>query len=320
MKPQNQPPRPPKDNVYLGYRDNRQEFGNGGAAVQRLAGHAKHDGVRIAKAKEIEDAILTTVPFPFDVKFDLCCNQPPFFDSFIYTEFGHGMLLLTQSVEINHRLLALAAETGERDTSILDGYLTKLSDKYVLKNVDGIPAIKGIVVLPGSNRMKAVDLARVQQILDEDPEVMVKPHPLTNEQSFRELRARFRHDRMLDPKISGFGLIKRAETVYTTTSSETCLQSFLMGKHVVDVSNYEFASGGTYAHINYQLFEGLREGGMEEARARLAAILSSPLSGILEIPDGYTTNDYLPPRIVEYVQKALELREHWRLMVRPARY
>lgn len=320
MKPENQPQRPPKDHVYLGYRDNRREFVQGGGGTQRLGGRTTHDQKRIARAQEIEETILCNVPFPFDVKLDLCCNQPPYFDSYIYTEFGRGMMLFTQSVEINHRMLAAAVETGDRDTSILDKYLTTISDKYKLKSTSEMPDIPGIVILPGSNRMRCADLSRIQQILDENPEVMVKPHPLTNEQTFRALRARFRHDRMLGPDMSGFELIRRAETVYTTTSSETCFQSFLMGKHVVDVSSYEFASGGTYSHINYQLFEGMKEGGMDEVRARLAAIISSPYGGLLEVPEGHTAKDYLPPRIVEYVKKSLELREHWQLMVRPAQF
>lgn len=323
QQPQPQPKKPnPADDVYLGYRDNRREFDvRSGAAAKRLGGQVKHNAERSANCSRIEEIILANIPFPFDVKFDLCCNQPPFFDSFIYTEFGHGMMLMTQSTEINHRMMVLAAEYNDGDTELLDSYAARLKDKYELKVISDIPAIPTVVMLPGSNRFNLADVPAIARLLDEDLTAMVKPHPLTNDNTFRQMRQVFGHDRILNPKASGHAILSKADTIYTTTGSETCFQAALLGKEVCDITNYEFATGGAYSHLNRQIHQAKAKGGKPAIRQTLANILSSPCSGILELnPEQGLTEDVLAERIRLYVEAALDIREMFRLMVRPARF
>lgn len=255
----------------------------------------------LAELQGLEALVRATAPLP--VSYDVGRIQPPHFHEFTYTE-GLGCLMVSpQSREAAARLAAGTARHAR--FSVADAIEARLrsgepADKYRL-DAPLNPAATKIAFIPGSNIFGTmVSRELFTRTLTEDPEIFIKPHPITDERLIRHLGREFGYHRLLDPRSSGVAYLAQAERVYTTTTSELGLFAVLMGVPISNIGNYINESGGIYHHFYRLVF------GLEPARARedLRAALDSETAGLLHPDDPDPER-----RLRHFFARAMSVRE-----------
>ena len=174
---------------------------------------AARDFARLEKA--FRDVLAPSVP-----SYDVASVQGADFSEWAYGE-GFGCYLArTQSIEINARLaLAAAAWEGEISADIANAVRSGLRDKWSLEPADPEPGVK-VWFPPGGNLGWIVNTDNVLRAFDLDASWRLKPHPVTTEADLREAVRAFGVDRVYDPGVSGLALLRAADAVGSTTTSE----------------------------------------------------------------------------------------------------
>lgn len=92
----------------------------------------------------------------------------------------------------------------------LDNYKTALMDKYLLGAVpDKWTKARKIVFMPGHNRMDVASVENITRLAFEDEEILIKPHPLTDDGGMAVLGRSLGWNRIIPKDISGFELLKK---------------------------------------------------------------------------------------------------------------
>ena len=150
----------------------------------------------------------------------------------------------------------------------------KSLDKYRLRRVK--KKFNYVIFLPGTNIIgDIVNWKRVEQELDKG--AYLKCHPLTSAYVFADLKRKYK-DRIIDKKLSGHSLLKKAETVGCCSNSEMGLIGLAQGSKV-NVFDKPKAKPRTYTSIYCALWKGNVEN--EASPLDLKRILSSEYSGLV---------------------------------------
>lgn len=239
---------------------------------------------------ELEEKIIKHSPLP--INYDLNRPQNGFFDEFTYTELMNDYIIVSpMSIEAQARLVKKASMSVNTDKVNLS-----LQDKYQeLKPIEA--EYKKVVFLPGSNLLwRVVSKEALYRVMHENQDAVIKMHPLTSPEDAKKLKVAFGKTRLVCPKVSGIGLLKSAEKVYTTAHSELGVIASLMGKQVEVVSNFFKEHEGTY-YCLYQYRNNI---------LALNSIFHNPvLSGIFHKNTRQSV-------IREYFDNAMEMREFMR--------
>lgn len=268
-------------------------------------------GSRNAWAESIEELVRDRSPFP--ISYDVVSTlQTMAFTEYSYTELVGGFWVQTQSIELNNRLLDFASrENCGRDLSELSA-LTE--DKYIM---DAVPSmyknVKRICFLPGSNCLDIASLELTARLAHEEDDVYFKPHPITDDKMMRVLKMKFGAHRLIPKNVSGATLLRQCDEVFTSAASEMAITGTILGKKVVNISNFFHESRGAYHPISRALFLVHRKRGVEEAQRVLANIVYCPWSGVF-FP--FTSSD-LEARIDSYFKKTMEMRDMYRPLSSP---
>jgi hypothetical protein len=99
--------------------------------------------------------------------------------------------------------------------------------------------------------------------------------------------------------------------VYTTTASEMAISGTILGKKVVNISNYNNEGSGAYHSISRLLFEAHKHS-IKEAQDLLNSLYSCPWSGILIAQQGD-----IEYRMSEFYKKALDYRSFYKPLGSP---
>lgn len=257
----------------------------------------------LLQIEPLEEIVRELSPLP--ISYDICRAQPPFFEEFTYTEMMGGMVVFPQSCELAARVVERAAENflGGTVPAWFVESLLATGDKYSLDSVDKV--YDQIVILPGSNLFEEMVCKHtLTRVMHENPDAMLKPHPLTNDHTLTKLGRLFGYRRVLEPKASGWAYLKAAKKVYYTTATEMGLYAILMGKQVGSVTNIRNEGRGTFAPF-YRL---CRADLTEAQRAgTLAHALYAPGSGFV-LPGAPDVRESLRM----FFEAAMELREFFR--------
>lgn len=276
------------------------------AQLEKLGGYAKRSE-RSKWAEEQELLIRDLAPFPSS--YDVSQTQGTGFSEYTYTELLGGAWVATQSLEINCRLLDLASQYPDReqiDLSLLIG------DKYQQSDDLGkFSGIKRVCFLPGHNAMDIASIELIGRLVHEEPDIMFKPHPITNEQAMSFIGARVGWNRVIPKDLSGNALLSQCDSVYTTSASEMAISGTILGKKVINVSNFFVEGSGAYHSISRLLFRA-HAVSVEQAQLVLSSLISCPWSGIVIDQHIDTKN-----RFESYFAKTLELRELYRPLASP---
>ena len=274
--------------------------------VQRhKVGDRNTRSTRNAWAETIEQKVRDLAPFP--ATYDVNATQPTNFTEYSYTELAGGFWITTQSLEINARLIDLAArQVSESDT--LDRLAAILQDKYVLNKPE--TTYKRVCFLPGNNMLDVASIEIIARIVHEEEDVMFKLHPLTNDEAINVVRKRVGWNRIIPREVSGMELLRHCDEVFTSSASEMAITGTVLGKKVVNISNFFNEGSGAYHVISRVLFKAHRTS-VATAQRALVNMIDCPWSGML-FPWHSTDS-----RIVAYFDKSLELRDMYKPLAAP---
>lgn len=236
---------------------------------------------------------------PLSITCDVQSIQPPYFTEYNYCDMLSGINITTLSSEINARMAIAASETTT--TNIFP--IGEVMDKYELKNSS--KKYNKIIFLVGSNGCNLIDQCKLQQLVHEDDEWVIKPHPVTNEKMLRDLGNLCGYHRVLDPKISGFSLLRNAKYIACLSTSEIWILARLLGIYVTDITRYDRSWLSAYQHITRLLDN------TEQDYTKLNNILMSDLSGHLRLNYGENKCKELANNYFEY---SLNLRENFKMV------
>ena len=111
-------------------------------------------------------------------------------------------------------------------------------------------------------------------------------------------------DRILDKTLSGHQLLLQCDEVYTTSASEMAITATVLGKKVINVSNFFTEGAGTYHAISRVLFRAHQKHSIEYAQQLLNNIIHCNYSGLL-----FNWQQNIDERIDTFYKKSLELRD-----------
>lgn len=251
---------------------------------------------------------------PLPVTYDIGRLQLPFFTEYTYNDSMDAIYISPQSTEVAAIMAerALDDETNPRfdfTASFEKGKSEKDTyDKYnLVTDIFEPPQIrKKIVFPPGSNLFnKLVSKEILYRLMHEDPSVMIKPHPLSNNDLLRKLGRDFGYHRLIGPTASGYKLLENADFIWGTTASEMPIRAALLGIPVFNVGNFFEEQVGSHMPVNRLLWN--QRG--EEAKHRATRILSSPLSGFF-----FPEDPNLKENIKLYFTETLRVRERFKTL------
>lgn len=169
-------------------------------------------------------------------------------DNLIYTEFfgGLGGIILRPTHPI-HKYKSYTDAINDNNTNKDFSELVKTAgDKYKMNG--SFQKYERIIIFPGSNCIhKEVNHRDVMIAVAAGAKI--KPHPLTCGANLDNIKEVFGADNVLDPRISGFELVKNAELVYCTKQSELTMYAILLGKVVRYIEMDKISGSGCYRSI-----------------------------------------------------------------------
>lgn len=252
----------------------------------------------------VENLVRRYAPLP--VTYDIGRLQQPYFSEYTYNDSMDAIYVTPQSSEIAARMAVLALEDEINPrfdfTTSFEKGRNELNqfDKYNLDEANTIFP-KKVVFPPGSNMLsKIVSKENLFRLMYEDPQVMIKPHPLTNSEHIRKLGRDFGYHRLLSPNTGSERILENVDVMWGTTASEMPVRAALMGKRVLNISNFFEEQVGSHLPINRLLWNV--DG--EEAKIRATRVLGSPLGGFF-----FAEDPNLAENLQLYFAKTMEIRE-----------
>lgn len=222
-------------------------------------------------AESIEELVRAKCPYP--CSYDVSQTQSSRFTEYTYTELLGAMWVATQSQEINCRIMQI--ESQKEATVSLDEIQSLVQDKYLLnEKPHSHSGAREVIFMAGHNMLDVVSVEQVHRLIHENDDVVIKPHPITNEESLAFLGARFGWNRIAPKDASGYKMLMDADVVYTSTASEFAISGTAFGKKVVNVSNWFNEPVGAYWCISRLLFNAHKES-IEKAQKVLCSLFSN---------------------------------------------
>lgn len=258
---------------------------------------SKEDGLL-----EIERAFEAAAPLT--ITYDVKPIQNPYFTEFTYFDFlKDGLYFGSMSAEINARMIEQAVHNGDPDLEIVHRLRDNFKDKYELNQTISSKAATKVVFLPGSNLRHIVDSSKLDRILYDNPEFLIKPHPITTPEGLKDLGLQYGWNRIIDPNESGLMYLLGAEVVVTTANSELSLVANMFDKMWVDVTHTKHLKECSYAPIS-KMF---RELDHKYNNRVMASIFNSKQSGVM-----FSWQQDIDERIESYIDSVMNLREFFK--------
>lgn len=254
--------------------------------------------------KEVEPFLREAAPLP--ISYDVDSTQPPRFTEYSYTEFLGGLLINTQSVEINTRLIAEASGVQHKKNHL--SLMAGVGDKYELDKSTPEEWPKEVAFMVGHNMFDLVSPEIMARRAFENKDFYVKLHPLTNEEYSRKVAQFVGWDRIIPKNASGVELVHHCDTAHVSTATELASLAVCLGKKIKNISSFFHESSGIYYPINTQLFKS------DNPENTLANIVDCPYSGVI-----FPWMEDKEERIVKYFEKTLEMRDKYGNISSPSR-
>ena len=262
----------------------------------------------------LENILFATME-PDVPSYDVNSVQDANFDEWSYTEGLNCLMVFTQSVEINARLMmgVVTWDGGNQMTDSPAKHITAtIGDKWAGAIHSGKFTHEPDLYTffpPGNNLIsQIVNVDNVLRAFDGDSRWMMKPHPISTDECVADMRRTFGATRIYSRKASGMEILRRSAVVGFTTASEMGLVSLLLQRKTVDFSLYERESRGRY----HPLYKAIRDSCVLPHNA-IKRMMECPWSGVipLDTPDHEAEN-----RIQQYKRHTLSLRNTIKSVVR----
>lgn len=246
---------------------------------------------------------------PYPISYDVNQGQSSNFSEYTYTEFLGGLWICSQSLEINCRIFEDASNyTQSREITDLSSIV---ADKYNMIEEDLGRPIKRVCFLPGHNRLDVCSTEITSRLAFEEEDIWFKPHPITNDEAMRMIGARIGWNRIIPREVSGNMILRNCEELFTTSASEMAISGTILGKKVVNVSNFFNEGSGAYYPISKILFKKHKES-VKAAQEALLNIINCPWSGII-LPLHSDPED----RIRQHYETSLKYRKAFKPLAGP---
>lgn len=198
----------------------------------------------------------------------------PEYNAIKYHDVIGGIWINSRNAEINCRNIDNILHTSLVNDDAVNGVVERIQDKYKLSTTTDTP--KEVIFLPGSNIRHIVNTDRVEEILLDFPNSMVKPHPIQTEVGIKNLKEKYK-DRLIDKDDSGYQLLNNCSMLWTTYNSEIGLIAALKKIEFGDVMRweraYECVYSPVYRHFKYR--------DVKHNYEVVAKIISSKSSGLV---------------------------------------
>lgn len=253
---------------------------------------------------KVEILLRTLCPLP--LTYDIGRLQLPYFSEYTYNDSMDAIYVSPQSTEVAARMSAMALEDETHPrfdfTIAFEKSRNKLNthDKYDLSEPN-FEFPKKVIFPPGSNLFsKMVSRENLYRLMHEDESVMIKAHPLTNNDLLRKLGRDFGYHRLLSPNTGAHAILENVDVMWGTAASEMPIRAALLGKKVLNIGNFFEENQGSHLPINRLLWN--KSG--EEAKIRATRVLGSPLGGFF-----FPEDPNLESNIKLYFRETMKIRE-----------
>lgn len=215
------------------------------------------------------------------VEYDIGYDIPDKIHGYKYTDFLTKCIYISPcSHAIAKKNITEVAGLGptEEGRYVVEQLRKNLTDKYLLDNDDTTYKPKQLIVLPGTNLLvkDVVDMEKVDKLVSEG--AYVKLHPITAEVWRTMLKNRWK-DKCIPADAPLYPILKSAEKVFFTMSSETGIASTLLGKQL-GLINSDKPSKTNFEFI-YRGLDAQRNGG--KLIDKLTSLFSHPESGFITV-------------------------------------
>tara|TARA_R100001510_G_C7623302_1_gene183686 strand:- start:27 stop:926 length:900 start_codon:yes stop_codon:yes gene_type:complete len=199
-----------------------------------------------------------------ETSYDVMAEEMPYFKTLAYTEYAGCFYLQPLNFKLRNEQMQEAwhdsdSEVVDYHSWFVDKVVNNSNNKYTDREdvSNKYPAKNAIVVLPGSNKVREnVCLNKLKWIKQKyGDNVYFKPHPITTHQIIGELKDFFGEDCILPRDADMYYFLQKANEVYTTHISESCLYAVALGKATqpIDVWN-NIQRGSFYCINNYLMY------------------------------------------------------------------
>ena len=249
-------------------------------------------------AESVEPLIRQRSPYP--TSYDVAATQRTNFQEFTYTEFAGGALLTTQSIDVNTRLMQLAAHEGGDTTSILENWSKLLVDKYELHREDEeFEYPERMIFTPANNAFDLISWETMCRVSHDNEDIRVKPHPLCDGEGVKQIVDRIGWNNLIPRTHSGMDYMLNSKEVWGTSCSELTVTAAMLGKKVHNVGNFFHEADGAYYPLTRELFT------WEDQQQAVLNMAACEFSGLI-FP--WQSEEEIIMRIDKFYEKALEIR------------
>lgn len=214
-----------------------------------------------------------------DLSHDTMAEEPLSFKSIGYGYCAGSIIAYPQSTQAYNAYLIDAVRVG--GTSVDNTPLfSKPVDKYTPSKQFNKQHIEKLVVLPGTNILKSLVDKNILLTLAQE-KAYVKIHPITTKEDINLLTSIFK-DRVIGSDYGLYDVFKVADTIYTTSASESAIYATMLEKPLFSIEEEGHNFRGAYSPMINTLFWSKD---METRKQMFNAIYNSSISNIFH-PNG----------------------------------
>lgn len=236
------------------------------------------------------------------VEFDTFNNTSKYYPRALsYTNVGHYVQITTDSPEFNVRYIEKHLSEDEFTDTYQD--LFQRENKYISVDLRNDIEIGSVFFTPGTNLSFMVDIPKLDELMRLDQEMLIKPHPLSNNEDIDFLSKRYGYDRLIEKEINAESIIRACTKVYYCDNSEIGLRALFNFKPIEHVNDLTNNHVGTY----FPLYYTLRQYKEDKQAAVLYHVMTDPKFGYFDMDNSI---EELSEQLDDYLHKVEELREY----------
>jgi len=276
--------------------------------------YQRYGDVRLAKwysdFKEMESFLISQkLPAGVDYCFDLMASEPPKFSTINYTNISSLFYIHPLNLESRSKQIWKCLTNPEPVIFNYSKYFKELSTsdnsgKYSEHSEFSFSGAKALIVLPGFNHLFGrCCFNKINYIIEKySGDVIVKPHPLTNAQEFKQLEEIFGEKaKLADPKENVHQYMLLVDNVYLSGNSDSVLFAVSLDKNIDIIDTYQDRERGIFWPLLYAMISTPKT----KRKSTLDKILNNYRSGFFHpIHSGDWKRG-----IRKYIKDVLELRE-----------
>lgn len=264
------------------------------------------------KMKEFEEVMLENCHLP--IQFDTRKHySPEKYSSYYpinmsYTYFSHFIMVNTNETEFNIRLIEKELQSLHWKKSLIkykDIFPSNFSSKYEMLDIDPDIEFSEVFFAPGHNWKFTIDYEKLSEKMDLNPDMVIKPHPLTDDHTIEEYGIDFGFERVIEKNASGDQVLDRCKKAYYVYSSEYGFKSILKGIPSDHMNKYFLISPLSYSAIYFNA----RKYKLKDQKKVVGHILTNPNCGIFDMNKSI---EELEEDFIGFLNNLEELRNYFK--------